>query len=97
MALHFVTDAAGDAQPGDDVVLEGAEAHHAASVRRLRIDEDVTVGDGRGVWLEGRAISVSPRAVTVVVNVALRPVVPVPANLLVLVISIVPFVCCGQP
>lgn len=65
MALHFLSDAATTAQPGDDVVLEGAEAHHAASVRRLRLDEEVTVGDGRGVWLTGRSTAVSPREVTV--------------------------------
>ncbi|MFG6445544.1 16S rRNA (uracil(1498)-N(3))-methyltransferase [Microbacterium sp. P06] len=68
MALHFVTDAAAAAHPGDDVVLDGAEAHHAAVVRRLRVDEDVTVGDGRGVWLTGRTTTVSPREVVVRVD-----------------------------
>ena len=61
MPLHFLLpDAAGallgeptDAQPGDAVVLTGAEAHHAAAVRRVRVGEEVTVGDGRGTWLTG--------------------------------------------
>ena len=39
MVLHFVTDDAGNAHAGDTVVLTGAEAHHAAAVRRVRVDE----------------------------------------------------------
>lgn len=68
MALHFLSADAASAQPGDEVVLTGTEAHHAAAVRRLRIDEEVTVGDGRGVWLTGRSVAVSPREVVVVVD-----------------------------
>ena len=46
MPLHFVVD--GDtALDGDEVVLTGREAHHAAVVRRVRVGEAVTVGDGR--------------------------------------------------
>jgi 16S rRNA (uracil1498-N3)-methyltransferase len=33
---------------GDRVVLDGPEGHHAATVRRLRVGEDVDVVDGRG-------------------------------------------------
>lgn len=54
-----------DAVPGDTVVLSGAEAHHAATVRRLRVGEDVTVGDGRGAWLTGSCQAVAAREVTV--------------------------------
>lgn len=68
MALHFLSDDAAAAQPGDEVVLTGAEAHHAAAVRRLRVDEEVTVGDGRGAWLTGRSITVSSREVVVLVD-----------------------------
>ena len=53
MALHFVADEATDARGGDILSLTGAEAHHAAVVRRVRSGEVVTVGDGRGVWLNG--------------------------------------------
>lgn len=74
MALHFLTDDAAGARPGDDVILTGTEAHHAANVRRLRTGETVTVGDGRGVWLEGAATSVSAREV--IVRVATRADVP---------------------
>ena len=65
MALHFVVDEATPAAPGDVVVLTGAEAHHAASVRRVRVGEEVTVGDGRGAWLTGRCEAVAPREVVV--------------------------------
>jgi 16S rRNA (uracil1498-N3)-methyltransferase len=65
VALHFVLDEPTTAGPGDAVVLTGAEAHHAASVRRVRVGEQVTVGDGRGAWLTGRCESVAPREVVV--------------------------------
>lgn len=83
MALHFVTDDAATAHPGDEVELTGAEAHHAASVRRLRVDEAVTVGDGRGVRLEGVTASVDPKRV--VVRVTARTEVPAAAPRIVLV------------
>lgn len=65
MALHFLVESAGDAAVGGLVSLTGAEAKHAAVVRRLRIGESVTVGDGRGVWLTGVAEEVSPSRVDV--------------------------------
>ncbi|MFC0547576.1 16S rRNA (uracil(1498)-N(3))-methyltransferase [Kutzneria chonburiensis] len=33
---------------GDDGVLDGPEGHHAASVRRLRVGEELVLADGRG-------------------------------------------------
>lgn len=71
------------AEVGDDIVLQGAEAHHAAVVRRVRVGEEVTVGDGRGVWLTGHAADVAPKRV--VVRVAGRREVPAPVPRLVLV------------
>lgn len=65
MALHFLVETAGGASVGDVVALTGAEAKHAAVVRRLRVGEAVTVGDGRGVWLSGIAEEVSPSRVAV--------------------------------
>lgn len=65
MALHFLLDEPTTAQPGDAVALTGTEAHHAASVRRVRTGEAVTVGDGRGAWLTGVVESVAPREVVV--------------------------------
>ena len=65
MPLHFLLDDPVDAAEGDAVVLTGAEAHHASTVRRVRIGEAVTVGDGRGAWLSGSVESVAPREVVV--------------------------------
>jgi len=65
MALHFLVETSSDAAVGDLVSLTGAEAKHAAVVRRLRVGETVTVGDGAGVWLAGVAEEVSPSRVDV--------------------------------
>ena len=82
MPLHFVVD--GDtALDGDEVVLTGREAHHAAVVRRVRVGEAVTVGDGRGAWLSGEVAAASPQRVAVVITH--RRTVPAAAPRLVLV------------
>lgn len=83
MALHFVVDEATDAGPGRTVRLTGAEAHHAAAVRRVRPGEQVTLGDGCGTWLTGEVVDSSPREVTV--RVTGREVVPAPERRVVLV------------
>jgi 16S rRNA (uracil1498-N3)-methyltransferase len=91
MPLHFLLTAADGAslevpttaQPGDTVVLTGAEAHHAAAVRRVRVGEEVTLGDGRGTWLTGECASVAPREVAV--TIVARRDVPEPRPRLVLV------------
>lgn len=83
MALHFLTGDATAARPGDTVTLTGAEAHHAAAVRRIRVGEDVTVGDGRGAWLRGTVASVAPKEVTL--EVTSRADVPAPSPRTVLV------------
>lgn len=68
MALHFLVPEAAAATVGDLVALTGAEAKHAAVVRRLRVGESVTLGDGAGVWLTGAAESVAPTRVEVRVD-----------------------------
>ncbi|KZE41672.1 16S rRNA (uracil(1498)-N(3))-methyltransferase [Microbacterium sp. T32] len=83
MALHFVTDDASTAGVGDVVVLTGPEAHHAAAVRRVRVDEAVTLGDGRGVWLEGLVTAAAPKQVDV--RITARAEVPGPSPRIVLV------------
>ncbi|QIG40597.1 16S rRNA (uracil(1498)-N(3))-methyltransferase [Microbacterium sp. 4R-513] len=91
MPLHFLLDGAvspladtpGAPRPGDAVTLTGQEAHHAAAVRRIRVGEEVTVGDGRGTWLTGECESVSPREV--VVRVTGRDDVPAATPRVVLV------------
>ena len=92
MPLHFLLpplpdalvpgDRATEAQPGDAVVLTGTEAHHAAAVRRVRVGEEVTVGDGRGTWLTGQCEAVTPREV--VVRVTARADTPAPHPRIVL-------------
>ncbi|MAP64529.1 MAG: 16S rRNA (uracil(1498)-N(3))-methyltransferase [Microbacterium sp.] len=82
MPLHFVVDDPA-ALAGDEVVLLGREAHHAAAVRRVRAGEAVTVGDGLGVWLTGRVADVAPQRVAVTVES--RRTVPAPTPRLVLV------------
>lgn len=63
MALHFLADddsaEAFPREPGDLLVLVGAEAHHAVAVRRVRIGEPVSVTDGRGAWSDGSVEEVS--------------------------------------
>ncbi|WP_292831996.1 16S rRNA (uracil(1498)-N(3))-methyltransferase [Microbacterium sp.] len=72
MALHFLTEEA-SAAVGEDLVLSGAEAHHAI-VRRVREGEGVTVGDGAGTWLAGTVAVVKPKEVVVrVTSVAFQP------------------------
>jgi 16S rRNA (uracil1498-N3)-methyltransferase len=82
LALHFLLDDASGAGIGDAVLLTGSEAHHAATVRRVREGEAVTVGDGRGAWLDGICDVVSPREV--VVRITGRTDVPAPAPRIVL-------------
>ena len=68
MALHFLVESCSDAAVGDIVELVGAEAKHAAVVRRVRVGESVTLGDGRGVWLEGEVRDASPSRVEVAIT-----------------------------
>lgn len=44
----YVCDDLSDAEEGSTLVLDGAEAHHAATVRRARAGERIDVVDGRG-------------------------------------------------
>lgn len=82
MALHFYDERAGAVSPGGEIELTGAEAHHAAAVRRVRVGEDVTVTDGRGAWVAGTCESVTPQRV--VVRIVSRDDVPAQTPRLVL-------------
>ncbi|MGO2933545.1 16S rRNA (uracil(1498)-N(3))-methyltransferase [Microbacterium sp.] len=83
MALHFLVDGCGGAAVGDTVSLSGPEAKHAAVVRRVRVGESVTVGDGGGVWFEGTVADVSASRVDVTITA--RTAAEAPAARLVLV------------
>ncbi|WP_300266470.1 16S rRNA (uracil(1498)-N(3))-methyltransferase [Microbacterium sp.] len=81
--LHFLVASASTASVGETVSLTGAEAKHAAVVRRLRVGESISVGDGAGVWLEGKVTDVS--AARVDVEIISRSEADAPATRLVLV------------
>jgi 16S rRNA (uracil1498-N3)-methyltransferase len=83
VALHFLVESSTDARVGDIVSLTGAEAKHAAVVRRLRVGEAVTVGDGAGVQLSGVAASVSPALVDVRIEERTEHPAPTPRIALV--------------
>ncbi len=83
MALHFLLNHASDAGVGDEVVLSGAEAHHASAVRRVRVGEQVSVGDGHGARLEAEVVDAQPKAVTL--RVVSRADEPAPSPRVVLV------------
>jgi len=83
VALHFLVESSTDARVGDVVSLIGAEAKHAAVVRRLRVGEAVTVGDGAGVWLAGVAEEVSPSLVDVRIEERIEHPAPSPRIVLV--------------
>ncbi|KRA23331.1 16S rRNA methyltransferase [Microbacterium sp. Root61] len=83
MALHFLLDEPTSAHAGDAVMLTGAEAHHAAAVRRVRVGEEVSVGDGRGAWLSGVCETVSPREVVVRITARTDAAAPRPRLVLV--------------
>ncbi|MGW9158290.1 MULTISPECIES: 16S rRNA (uracil(1498)-N(3))-methyltransferase [unclassified Microbacterium] len=83
MALHFLVESSAGAGVGDLVSLTGAEAKHAAVVRRLRVGEAVTVGDGAGVWLTGAAEEVSPSRVEVRISDRVEHPAPSPRVVLV--------------
>ncbi|WP_336646082.1 16S rRNA (uracil(1498)-N(3))-methyltransferase [Microbacterium sp. USHLN186] len=83
MALHFVVPDCTDAAVGDVIRLTGTEAHHASTVRRVRVGETITLGDGSGVWLEGTAQDVT--AAQVNVRITARRVQAGPETRIVLV------------
>jgi 16S rRNA (uracil1498-N3)-methyltransferase len=54
-----------DAAPGSQFTLDGAEARHAVTVKRLAVGESVDIADGAGKRLTGTVSSVAPAALTV--------------------------------
>ncbi|WP_282836576.1 16S rRNA (uracil(1498)-N(3))-methyltransferase [Microbacterium flavum] len=80
MALHFLVESVPD---GDRVELTGAEAHHAAVVRRVRPGEEVTVGDGRGVWLTGLVEEAASGRVAIRIDARVDVAAPSPRLVLV--------------
>jgi 16S rRNA (uracil1498-N3)-methyltransferase len=54
----FFLNSASDLAAGDSCALDGAEGHHAAVVRRVRVGEQVVLTDGRGTALDAQVTSV---------------------------------------
>lgn len=65
---------------GETAVLEGDEAHHAVTVRRLRAGERLALSDGRGGMADCEVVTVLPgRRPTVELRVSTTRFVPGPA------------------
>lgn len=63
---------------GDEVTVEGDEAHHAVAVRRLRVAEQVVLTDGAGVAVRGAVVSTGKRVFAVVAEEVVRHDAPAP-------------------
>lgn len=75
LPVHLVPSLAG-VSPGATVTVEGDEAHHAVTVRRLRVGETVVLTDGAGRSVTGAVASTGKRVFTV--DVAQAQEVPRP-------------------
>lgn len=62
---------------GDEFVLAGEEGRHAATVRRIRVDEVITVSDGAGAGIRGPVIAVDKASVTLRIEEVLHAEPPV--------------------
>ena len=77
LPVHLVPTLAG-VGTGDEVTVEGDEAHHAVAVRRLRVGEEVVLTDGAGVSVQGSVGSTGKRVFTLMVEsvAVLEPAAP---------------------
>ncbi|MCZ3389698.1 MAG: 16S rRNA (uracil(1498)-N(3))-methyltransferase [Actinomycetia bacterium] len=78
----FFLNSAPDLVAGALCVLDGAEGHHAAVVRRVRVGEQVVLTDGRGAALDAEVTSVGRGEVVCSVRAA-RAVEPSPLRVTV--------------
>jgi 16S rRNA (uracil1498-N3)-methyltransferase len=67
LPVHWVASLDG-VRPGDRVAVEGDEAHHAVSVRRLRVGEQLVLTDGRGTTAIGAVADTGRRQLGVAVE-----------------------------
>ncbi|NYG55529.1 16S rRNA (uracil(1498)-N(3))-methyltransferase [Nocardioides perillae] len=77
LPVHLVPDLAAT-RVGDEVVVEGDEAHHAVAVRRLRVGERVVLTDGRGRAVTGVVASTGKRVFAAVAEEVVDAAEPSP-------------------
>ncbi|MFR9751525.1 16S rRNA (uracil(1498)-N(3))-methyltransferase [Nocardia sp. 004] len=65
-------------EPGAVAVLDGPEGRHAATVRRIRIGEPITLSDGRGVLAASEVVAAHRDRLELVVRDRVRSVPRVP-------------------
>ena len=68
MANLYLSQHLGPFAPGQSVLLEGDEAHHATTVARLRRGDTTLVGDGQGSRATATVEELAPGAVALVVT-----------------------------
>lgn len=68
MAHFYFTDDLTSATVGDTVVLGGNEGHHAASVSRIRVGEQVQLGNGKGVSAFATVLGASKAELTLIID-----------------------------
>lgn len=78
LPVHLVPELSGVAV-GDEVTVDGDEAHHAVAVRRLRVGERVVLTNGRGVAATGAVASTGKRVFVVGVDEVAHSEPPTPA------------------
>jgi 16S rRNA (uracil1498-N3)-methyltransferase len=64
LPVHLVPSLA-EVRAGEEVAVEGDEAHHAVAVRRLRAGERVVLTDGGGLSATGEVLSAGKRVLAV--------------------------------
>ena len=73
--VFFVETLDGDC---DEVILDGAEGRHAATVRRLGIGAALRISDGNGAAIDGRVVEVVGQSLRIAVQRRLDAPVPEP-------------------
>lgn len=76
MANRYLLEELADADAGGEIVLSGNEARHVVTVSRTRIGERLTVGNGRGLVVEGVVTAADPARVVVRADVVQRLAAP---------------------
>jgi len=68
VAHFYLVEQLADTAVGASVVVSGPEARHAVTVSRVRVGDDLTVGDGRGLVVRGEVAEASGDRLVLVVG-----------------------------